>query len=79
LHWFETLEEAKAIVEDWRQDYNENRPHSTLNDLSPAELVRRAGLPSPVPVNQGRKLTLGMALETQADQKNLQCAWRFFH
>jgi transposase InsO family protein len=23
LHWFETLEEAKAIIEDWRRDYNE--------------------------------------------------------
>ena len=50
LHWFETLEEAKAIIEDWRRDYNESRPHSTLNDLSPAEFVRQAGLPGPVPV-----------------------------
>jgi putative transposase len=46
LHWFETLEEAKAIIEDWRRDYNESRPHSTLNDLSPAEFVHRAGLSS---------------------------------
>jgi putative transposase len=50
LHWFETLEEAKAIIEDWRRDYNENRPHSTLNDLAPAEFIRWAGVPSPVPV-----------------------------
>ncbi len=42
LHWFESLEEAKAIIEVWRRDYNESRPHSTLNDLSPAEFVRRA-------------------------------------
>ncbi|SDZ82564.1 putative transposase [Nitrosospira multiformis] len=46
LHWFETLEEAKAIIEDWRRDYNESRPHSTLNDLSPAEFAHRAGLSS---------------------------------
>lgn len=46
LHWFATLEEAKAIIEAWRQDYNESRPHSTLNNLSPAEFARRAGLPA---------------------------------
>ena len=50
LHWFETLEEAKTIIEDWRRDYNKSRPHSTLNDLSPAEFVRRAGLSSSDPV-----------------------------
>lgn len=47
LHWFETLAEAKAIIEAWRRDYNESRPHSTLNNLSPAEFVRQAGLYSP--------------------------------
>lgn len=47
LHWFESLAEAKAIIEAWRQDYNESRPHSTLNDLPPAEFARRAGLSSP--------------------------------
>lgn len=50
LHWFETLEEAKVIIEAWRRDYNESRPHSTLNDLSPAEFARRAGLSSLAPV-----------------------------
>jgi putative transposase len=44
LHWFETLDEAKAIIEAWRRDYNESRPHSTLNDLSPTEFLRQTGL-----------------------------------
>ena len=30
LHWFETLDEAKATIEAWRGDYNESRPHSVL-------------------------------------------------
>ena len=47
LHWFATLEEAKAIIEAWRRDYNESRPHSTLNDLAPAEFARRAALSGP--------------------------------
>jgi transposase InsO family protein len=41
LHWFATLEEAKVIIETWRQDYNESRPHTALNDLSPAEFARK--------------------------------------
>ncbi|RQS05936.1 hypothetical protein DIE06_36320 [Burkholderia sp. Bp8998] len=27
VHWFETLGEAKAIVEAWQRDYNESRSH----------------------------------------------------
>ncbi len=41
LHWFETLGEAKAIVEAWRRDYNESRPHSALKELAPAEFARQ--------------------------------------
>ncbi|WP_425128640.1 IS3 family transposase [Burkholderia gladioli] len=49
LHWFETLGEAKAIIEAWRRDYNESRPHSALKDLAPAEFVRQlALLPGPI-------------------------------
>ncbi|NIF70274.1 IS3 family transposase [Burkholderia sp. Ap-962] len=48
LHWFETLGEAKAIIEAWRRDYNERRPHSALKDLAPAEFARQlALLPGP--------------------------------
>jgi putative transposase len=41
LHWFETLGEAKAIVEAWCRDYNESRSHSVLKDLAPAEFARQ--------------------------------------
>jgi len=44
LHRFETLEEAKAIIEAWRQDDNESRPHMALNGQSPAEFAHAAGL-----------------------------------
>lgn len=43
LHWFETLEEAKVIIEAWRQDYNESRPHMALNGQSPAGFAHAAG------------------------------------
>ena len=44
LHWFETLEEAKVIIEAWRRDYNESRPHMALNGQSPAGFAPAAGL-----------------------------------
>lgn len=42
VHWFETLEEAKARIEAGRVDYNESRPHQALEELAPAEFVARA-------------------------------------
>jgi putative transposase len=36
-HWFTTLAEARAIVAAWRRDYNENRPHSSIDYLTPSE------------------------------------------
>ena len=35
VHWFETLDEARLILEDWRRDFNETRPHSSLSDRVP--------------------------------------------
>ena len=40
LNWFASLTEARQVLETWRRDYNESRPHSALKDLSPAEFVR---------------------------------------
>jgi putative transposase len=30
-HLFDTLKQAREIIEKWRNDYNTNRPHSSLN------------------------------------------------
>ena len=35
LNWFACLAEAHRIIEDWRLDYNERRPHSSLNYQTP--------------------------------------------
>ncbi|WP_143281287.1 integrase core domain-containing protein, partial [Burkholderia mallei] len=35
-HWFTTLAHARAVIAAWRQDYNEQRPHSALNYLAPS-------------------------------------------
>lgn len=38
-HWFEDVAEARDISEAWRIDYNEVRPHSSLNNKTPAEFA----------------------------------------
>jgi putative transposase len=40
-HQFNTLEEAQDLIEDWRDDYNRARPHSSLNELTPLEFTRQ--------------------------------------
>jgi len=37
---FISLHSAQKIIEIWRQDYNSERPHSSLNDLTPEEFVK---------------------------------------
>jgi transposase InsO family protein len=46
---FGSLLEARVILESWRIDYNESRPHSSLGYQTPGEFARRSnsGLQSP--------------------------------
>jgi putative transposase len=39
-HWFESLEEAKQILEEWRMEYNMERPHSSLANRTPVEHLK---------------------------------------
>ena len=38
-HWFTSLEEARAVIEQWRVEYNQERPHRALNQLTPAAFL----------------------------------------
>lgn len=38
-HWFLSLEDARRTIEEWRVDYNEHRPHSSLGGLTPKEFA----------------------------------------
>ncbi len=40
-HLFRSLAEARRIIERWRQDYNANRPHTSLQGLTPIEFATR--------------------------------------
>lgn len=41
-HWFRSLGEAKEIINKWQHHYNHERPHSTLNYMTPVAFSKRA-------------------------------------
>jgi putative transposase len=38
-HWFRDLHDARTIISAWRRDHNEQRPHSALGYLAPAQFA----------------------------------------
>lgn len=40
-HWFVTMAQARRVIETWRAEYNTERPHSSLGDLTPEEYADR--------------------------------------
>lgn len=42
-HWFLSLDDAQRKIEAWRAFYNEARPHTALNWLTPNEFARGDG------------------------------------
>jgi putative transposase len=40
-HWFLSLDEVRATIEQWRIDYNRDRPHSSLGHLTPEEFAAK--------------------------------------
>jgi putative transposase len=39
-NWFTSLSDARRKIESWRVDYNQQRPHSSLDYLAPEEFAR---------------------------------------
>ena len=68
-----TLTEARVVIEDYRREYNQRRPHSQLGYVSPEQFVAQTR-PSPAPFglrprcagdgqNQNQKLTSTMSAD----------------
>lgn len=38
-HWFVSLDHARKEAREWRREYNEERPHSSLGQLTPTEFL----------------------------------------
>jgi hypothetical protein len=39
--YFNNLTHARAVIAEWRRDYNEARPHSGIGRMPPAEFATR--------------------------------------
>ncbi len=39
MHWFLNIQHAREIIEQWRIEYNTERPHSSLDYMTPSEFV----------------------------------------
>ena len=53
---FATLAEARVIMESWRREYNQIRPHSALGCLTPDEFGQLNGTPTPSCDNKNGRL-----------------------
>ena len=47
MQWFKNRIDAKILIEDFRREYNEIRPHSSLGQLTPAEFKRQLAITNP--------------------------------
>ncbi len=75
-NWFLSLDDARRTIEDWRIDYNEERPHSSLDNRPPgvfaAELQHDSGLTlrsSPAPCRSSE-----LSSKTKTKQKHNHCS-----
>lgn len=41
---FSTLTQARAAIDLWKEDYNQNRPHSALGNITPIEFAIKMAL-----------------------------------
>jgi putative transposase len=41
-HLFRSFRHAREIIEEWRDDYNQHRPHTSLKGLTPNEFATRS-------------------------------------
>lgn len=50
-NWFTTLNEARRLIENWRQEYNQIRPHSSLGRIPPNLFAQQIQNHQPKPIN----------------------------
>jgi putative transposase len=56
LHHFTSLDHARRVIEEWRVDYNTERPHGSLDDLTPEEFIRKLKEKTPTAIAVGNAL-----------------------
>jgi hypothetical protein len=66
-HWFASLSHMRSVIDNWREDYNHHRPHSTLGYVPPAVFAARcrqhAGGSAPNPASTTTIRSPGVPIE----------------
>jgi putative transposase len=58
-NWFQSLSEARQIIEVWRREYNESRPHRALAHRTPTEFASQIAASRDLAERKtGRELTI---------------------
>jgi IS30 family transposase len=47
MQWFKSRIDAKILIEEFRRQFNEVRPHSSLGQLTPAEFKQKLATTTP--------------------------------
>lgn len=40
-HWFTSIAHARAVIEGWRREYNEERPKKSLGGITPSQYAKQ--------------------------------------
>ena len=51
-HYFNSLAHARSVIAEWRRDYNEQRPHSSIGRIPPAQFAAQHRLQTSSDVTQ---------------------------
>ena len=54
--WFQTLPQARTCIAEWRRDYNEVRPHSSLGRIPPAQFAQQHRMNSNAAANTNHQV-----------------------
>lgn len=47
VEWFRNRREARVVIEQWRREYNTERPHSGLGNMTPIDYAQKTAAVSP--------------------------------
>ncbi len=67
--WFQNLFDARRKIAAWREEYNEERPHSSLGYRTPAAFAREIGGEKGCGKDAARKPKAGFPLRLEIPQK----------
>jgi hypothetical protein len=73
--WFRDVEDARHLMEEYRTDYNWQRTHSTLGNLTPEEFVRRVAGADPHGGRAGGESPKGIHL-AEGEKCRLDSRWK---